>query len=263
VGTTRIAPLVDRPILRVVRQVPRRQELLGYVLNYVPILGRLSALSRQVSAPADKVNQSEPVNASEICRSNRGSRVRRAEGACLRMGVHARLTKWQLACRPSNTRLSMCARRAALVGQLFSRSIPERGAIVAPNGAAASAGCSPEAGSLPRVKAAPAERPSSEGWIEHHRVRSALLSEVVSANRASRVQWRPLTDPEHRYGSNSKLSSARNRSKRRQRASSGKERQPTQVVGHALGVTDILGPEIFGGEDGTTFATSSPFHPSR
>jgi hypothetical protein len=48
------------------------------------------------------------------------------------------------------------------------------------------------------VKAAPAERPSSEGWIEHHRVRSALLSEVVSANRASRVQWRPLTDPEHR-----------------------------------------------------------------
>jgi hypothetical protein len=139
----------------------------------------------------------------------------------------------------------------------------ERGAIVAPNGAAASAGCSPEAGSLPRVKAAPAERPSSEGWIEHHRVRSALLSEVVSANRASRVQWRPLTDPEHRYGSNSKLSSARNRSKRRQRASSGKERQPTQVVGHALGVTDILGPEIFGGEDGTTFATSSPFHPSR
>jgi hypothetical protein len=74
----------------------------------------------------------------------------------------------------------------------------ERGAIVAPNGAAASAGCSPEAGSLPRVKAAPAERPSSEGWIEHHRVRSALLSEVVSANRASRVQWRSLTDPEHR-----------------------------------------------------------------
>ena len=48
------------------------------------------------------------------------------------------------------------------------------------------------------MKAAPAERPSSEGWIEHHRVRSALLSEVVSANRASRVQWRPLTDPEHR-----------------------------------------------------------------
>jgi hypothetical protein len=39
VGTTRIAPLVDRPILRVVRQVPRRQELLGYVLNYVPHFG--------------------------------------------------------------------------------------------------------------------------------------------------------------------------------------------------------------------------------
>jgi hypothetical protein len=161
VGTTRIAPLVDRPILRVVRQ--------GEPIRAGECLGNLQVKPRFTSTPS----------------------------ICLRMGVHA----------PYKVAASVSPEQYEIVNVRTSRGLSrpivlkihtERGAIVAPNGAAASAGCSPEAGSLPRVKAAPAERPSSEGWIEHHRVRSALLSEVVSANRASRVQWRSLTDPEHR-----------------------------------------------------------------